>query len=352
MDDTTAASAGFVLVGLATAATLLSWPGAEIGAGLGVVALVVLTLRRYGRLERELAAVLAGAGALGVALVGLRGAFLGGVAPGAVLAALAGAAAAVFAYADLRGVGRDGLAAKGVATLKAVAIGAAGIVAIFVWGFIAYGFVLLAVPGQLSSAGTTVVSTVASGLGTLSVVVLYLRYSERGASFLDVRVPGLRGLAYAIGGTLAVLGGNLAIGLLFQRLGVESATHTVVQTAEADPSILLVLIPLSYLAIAPGEELLYRNVIQKSLRERFSPVAGVVVASAVFAAVHLPAYSTPGSSFRATLSTLVVIFVLALVLGALYERTKNVVVPILAHGTFNAIAFAVTYAQFTGQFAG
>jgi len=248
--------------------------------------------------------------------------------------------------------GRSALEGKVGATVRGVAVGAAGILAIFVYAVLVASIARGFVPGELGPTLTTVLSTLASGAGTLTVVALYLRLSDRGLSFLDVQMPGLRELGYVVAGTVAILVGNLGIGLAFQRFGVDSASHTIIQTAEADPTILVVLVPLSYLVIAPGEELLYRNVIQKSLREWYSPVAGVVVASAIFAAVHLPAYSSPGSTLMATLSTLSVVFVLALVLGAVYERTGNVVVSILVHGTFNAIAFAVTYAELTGALGG
>ena len=246
--------------------------------------------------------------------------------------------------------GPSPLEGKLTATVRGVAVGAAGILAIFVYAVVVASIAQVLVPGELGPAISTVLSTLASGAGTLTVVALYLRWSGRGLSFLDVRMPDLRGVGYVAGGTAAILAGNLAISFAFQRFGVASASHTVIRTAEADPAILLVLVPLSYLVIAPGEELLYRNVVQKSLREWYSPVAGVVVASAIFAAVHLPAYSSPGASLEATLATLSVVFVLALVLGAVYERTGNVVVSILVHGTFNAIAFAVTYADLTGAF--
>ena len=252
-------------------------------------------------------------------------------------------------YADWLGLDDQALATRAGATAKAVAIGIAGIAAIFAWAIFVALLVGIFLPGGLGTTARTVLSTLASGAGTLSVVALYLRYSDRDVSFLDLHVPDLRGFGYAIVGTLAILGGNLAIGLAFQQVGIKTAQHTIVRTAETDPIILLALVPLSYLVIAPGEELLFRNVVQKSLRETFSPVAGVVIASAIFAAVHLPAYSSPGQSLVATLDTLVIIFVLALVLGTVYERTGNVVVSMLVHGTFNAIAFALTYAQFVGR---
>lgn len=361
MDDTTAATAGFVAAGVAFAASLFVYrqpdlPGPEVaipaGMALTGVAMAVFLLRRYGRIDRTLGTVVAGLASVGA--VAVAGALLFWRAPWVVptAMALAAGAGAVAAYADWLGLEREPLLRKFGATVKAVWIGGIGILAIFAWAVVVALVMRSVSPGGVSPQAGTVLSTLASGAGTLTVVVLYLQFSERDVSFLDIRWPGLRGLGYVVGGIVAILAGNISIGLLFQRAGVESASHTVVETAEAEPTILLVLIPLSYLIIAPGEELLYRNVVQKSLRESFSPVAGVVVASAVFAAVHLPAYSSPGASFRATLSTLAVIFVLALILGAIYERTKNVIVPILVHGTFNAIAFAVTYAQLTGALGG
>ena len=351
MDDRTAASVGFVFAGLALGASIvgrLEVAGAPalVGVAAAAVAVLAFAIRRFGALDRRPAAVLAATGSLVVAAVGLFLTFEGdSFLP--LLAVAAGAGAATFAYADWLGLGREPLGVKTLATLRGVAIGALGIVGIVVWAII----VVSLVPSD-DTVVRTVLNTLASGAGTLTVVALYFQYSEREVSFLDVRVPGLRGIAYAVGGTLAILGGNLAIGLAFQRFDVQSASHSIVQTAEADPTVLLALVPLSYLVIAPGEELLYRNVVQKTLRESFSPVAGIVVASAIFAAVHLPAYSSPDQSLLATLNTLVIIFVLAIVLGTVYERTRNVVVPILAHGTFNAVAFAITYAQMTGALGG
>jgi len=363
MDDTTAADAGFVAAGVALAVALygvvrLDLPGsldavALAGVVLAGLALVAFAARRHGGVGRSAPAVGAGACSIGLVILGGYLVWEGGPWPVALAVALAGAFGAVFAYADGIGLGRAAIAGRTRITLWGVLLGGGGIAAILVWYVIA-GAIVAAIDPALfqNETGTLVVETLASGAGTLSVVAVYLRWSGRGVAFLDLRWPDRWGIAYAVAGTLAILGGNLAIGLAFQRVGVRTAQHAIVRSAATDPSVLLILVPLSYLVIAPGEELLYRNVVQKLLRTRFSATAGVVMASAVFAAVHFPAYSNPGDTAQATLSTLVVIFVLALVLGAIYERTRNVSVTILVHGTFNAIAFAVTYAQFTAQFVG
>ena len=43
-----------------------------------------------------------------------------------------------------------------------------------------------------------------------------------------------------------------------------------------------------------------------------------------------------------------VVFALALVLGATYELTDNLVVPALIHGAYNAVQFGIQYLAATG----
>ncbi|MFC7197304.1 CPBP family intramembrane glutamic endopeptidase [Halosimplex aquaticum] len=49
----------------------------------------------------------------------------------------------------------------------------------------------------------------------------------------------------------------------------------------------LLLIPLSFLVVGPGEELLYRGLVQGTLRETLHPARAIVLASALFASIHL-----------------------------------------------------------------
>jgi membrane protease YdiL (CAAX protease family) len=44
--------------------------------------------------------------------------------------------------------------------------------------------------------------------------------------------------------------------------------------------------------------------------------------------------------------------VLSLVLGWVYYRTENLLVPIFVHGAFNAIQFAGLYVRLTGGLSG
>jgi membrane protease YdiL (CAAX protease family) len=353
MADRTAASVGFVLAGVALAAGLADWPGAlaPVAVGSSAVALVAFALRRHGRLERGPAnGVAAGTlvAAVGTAVVSLFGAAVSGgsmaIGPAPAVTAIAGLLALPFAYADWQAITRSALIGKAGKTATAAALGLAGLLAIVAWSIVVGG-VFRSLVGDIPPATGAVLSSIALGLGTVTVAWLYLRGTDRGLTFVDLRRPTWRDGAVVVVGVGVLLGVNLGVGWLFQQLGLSAARHTIFDIAQDEPSLLLVLIPLSFLLIGPGEELLYRNVVQKSLYDAFSRPAAIVVASVIFAAAHVPAYSASGSTPLTVLNTLTVVFALSIVLGVAFERTRNVVVPALIHGAFNAIAFAATYAQ-------
>jgi membrane protease YdiL (CAAX protease family) len=125
--------------------------------------------------------------------------------------------------------------------------------------------------------------------------------------------------------------------------GVEAASNQAGELAIDNPELVLVLVPLSILLIGPGEELLFRGVVQGTLRRRFGPVVSVGLASAIFASVHFVAL-TGGVGGR--LVTIGVLFLPSLVFGALYEHTENLVVNALVHGAYNATLFTLVYVAF------
>jgi len=92
---------------------------------------------------------------------------------------------------------------------------------------------------------------------------------------------------------------------------------------------------LSILLIGPVEELLFRGLIQNYVRPALGAVGAVVWTSLLFAAIHLPAYFT--DTVETAALSLVVVFALSLVLGAVYERYRNVVLVMAVHGVYNAV---------------
>jgi membrane protease YdiL (CAAX protease family) len=238
--------------------------------------------------------------------------------------------------------GSPGLATMVMAVLRSGALGLSGLLAISIWLSILLG--IFSGVGPVLQQG---LSALALGLGTGTVAVIYLVGRQKSLSFLDFYVPDRRDLVYVLLGSLALLGLQIAIGIALTQAGVNTADHSVEQAArQGNPDMLLALVPAAWLLIGPGEELLYRNIIQKSLYETFSKRGAVVVASVIFALAHGLAYATT-ASLVATAAALGVIFLLSLVLGFLYLRTGNVTVPALVHGTFDAIVFAAMWLSMT-----
>lgn len=90
--------------------------------------------------------------------------------------------------------------------------------------------------------------------------------------------------------------------------------------------------PFAFLVIvaAPAvEEIFFRGLIYGALRRRLSQLASIALSAGIFALSHLQPFWLPG------------VFAVGLVLGAVYERRRSLVAPVVAHGLFNAINFLV-----------
>ena len=202
-----------------------------------------------------------------------------------------------------------------------------------------FGIALLSAPALQVLVSTVLLQGVAFG-GT---ALLYLRYRGNGLAFLRARVPTLRDVGWIVGGFAALLGLLALTQVVFTALGIQSAQNQIVELASGNPIVFLLLVPLSFLLVGPGEELLFRGLVQGTIAEALHPARAVVLASAIFALVHYG--SLAGSGKFAYLG---VVFALALVLGATYELTDNLVVPALIHGAYNAVQFGIQYLAATG----
>ena len=222
----------------------------------------------------------------------------------------------------------------------AVAVGILGLVAAFLLSAVIvlpldfFGI-------QLSVLALLVLSLITGqGIAFGGVALLYLRYRGLGRSYIGIRIPSLRDALAAVSGYLLAFLGLFVGSTLVAFTQVETAQNQVARIAFENPEVLLLLIPASFVIIGPGEELLFRGIVQGRLREAFGPVPGVVLASAVFAAIHFTAL-TGGVGGR--LATIGVLFFPSLVFGAAYEFTDNLVVPAFIHGAYNATLFTLLY---------
>ena len=240
---------------------------------------------------------------------------------------------------DIRGV-KTLLEAGGLA-IGALVVGAS-LVTVSIGALEKIGVGIQNYPARQLLLSTVLLQGVAFG----GVAVSYLWLSGRGFEVLRVRLPTLWDIGWIVGGFIAL--GGLLVGLsqLLGVLGIELAQNGVANTASQEPIAFLLLVPLSILLVGPGEELLYRGVIQGSLAESFHIGRAIVLASALFAITHV--FSLLGSS-AGVAAYIGFVFVLATVLGATYVLSDNLLVPAAIHGLYNAAQFGLAYVQAVGM---
>ncbi len=194
---------------------------------------------------------------------------------------------------------------------------------------------------ELSALTLLVISLITGqGIAFGGTALLYLRLRGLGRKYIGMRIPSFRDVIAAVSGYLLAFVGLFVGTALVALTQVQPAPNQVGQIATQNPEVLLLLIPASFVLIGPGEELLFRGVVQGRIREAFGPVPGVLLASAIFAAIHFTAL-TGGVGGR--LATIGVLFFPSLVFGATYEFTDNLVVPAFIHGAYNATLFTLLY---------
>lgn len=189
-----------------------------------------------------------------------------------------------------------------------------------------------------------VLSTIVlQGITFGSLAIAYVSFRGFGLDFIPFRVPSKRDvgvIALGIGGIFVLF---LIASVVARSLGLESAQNQIVTAGRQNPELFLLMIPISLVLVGPGEELLYRGIVQGTLRESIHPRYAIIGASAIFASIHL--FSLLGSG---KIVYIAIAFLLALILGAIYEYTENLIVPAIVHGVYNAIQFAGAYIVTTG----
>lgn len=225
------------------------------------------------------------------------------------------------------------------------AIGLAGLIAGI--GLVVGGGLVVLAGGVIRRLGIDlgivpliITALVLSQLGFAAVGIAALRYRGLGLGYIGVYVPTLRDLAWIGGGYVLTIAAAMTGAALVTVTGAPTANNQIAEFGLDNPELLLLLIPISILIIGPSEELLFRGTIQNTLRETFGPATAVVLASALFAGVHFLAL-TGGTGGR--LVSIGVLFFPSLVLGAAYERTRNLVVSAAIHGIYDATLFGLLY---------
>jgi membrane protease YdiL (CAAX protease family) len=188
------------------------------------------------------------------------------------------------------------------------------------------------------------VATVVAALTIVGVLLLWLSKAHRGWQAVvrmpvhgrwrsDARAGALFGVGlYPV--AVVVVGGILLVLL-------KALTGHSVKAPEQVPQDLspvgLTLTILYAVAIAPfGEELFFRGVLFRAIRDRFGFRVGAAGSGVAFGVIHY----IPGTAIDAALLMLVMTFVGA-AFAFIYERRRSFTAPLAAHVTFNVIGLAL-----------
>ena len=223
-----------------------------------------------------------------------------------------------------------------------------GVVGVLIGGLLGAPVAVTATDGHL----TDLQFALAGILGELGIFGaaagwLYIRHRRSLAALsLDLRRPVDAAIGFGTGlgiYVVAVFGVATALAAL-----LEAIAGRPVESPEQIPTTLsglpLVLTGILVIVCAPvAEELLFRGMIFRSLRDRHGFWAGAVVSSLLFGSVHWQ-----GSPWESSvLLTLTLAFV-GLGLAALYEWRRNLLANIAAHCAFNVVGFVLFVTDHAG----
>lgn len=174
--------------------------------------------------------------------------------------------------------------------------------------------------------------------GFLSVTGWYA-LAVRDEPLIPWATPGRRELGLIAAGIVVLVGANNGITRLFAAVDVSLGDNAAVTIGTGEPGYLLTMVAFSLLVVGPAEELLFRGVVQGRLRETWGVWPAILAATVLFGLSH----ASVSGGVAGIAAYIVTATLLGVLLGYLYERTDNIVVPAVIHGVNNAVIFAWLY---------
>jgi membrane protease YdiL (CAAX protease family) len=245
-----------------------------------------------------------------------------------------------------------------VALVSGLGLGVGGLLLGFLLANVAAVFLLLAgFTVESNSVEFLIISLMfIQGVGCIGVSLAYVNLRpaigprirealgfQRDETPFDIGygLPDLRDVGVVFAGYLTAMAGVLVGGFVITQLEVETGNNQLGDIAMSNPGIILYLIPVMLFLVGPGEELLFRGVVQGRLREVLSPVPAILITSVAFAGMH--GFALVGGSMAGNILVLTLLLIPALVLGTAYEYTGNIVVPAVIHGIYNSTIVLFLY---------
>ena len=237
---------------------------------------------------------------------------------------------------------------------KVIPWGPGDIILFFVLLAMAFGFLVLSVNlfiasgllntvleifniSEINSLVVIVTAALIQAVVMVTLVLLVCFVKNRG-TWVDLGLGMSRVLPFKSGllsgfGLLIV---SMAYGFIAGQLAGDIPAQGILeQMGEFEGLVGILSLGLVVVVLAPlSEELVFRGFIFGALRKRSGFLVSGVLSSLAFTIIHL--------QFHPVL--FIQIFILGFLLALVYERTHNLVVPMLAHGVYNLAIAAIILA--------
>ncbi|WP_255152925.1 CPBP family intramembrane glutamic endopeptidase [Halorarius halobius] len=213
------------------------------------------------------------------------------------------------------------------------------LIAVGLWIWLSLVQTVLGPRNPVILAGFPVVRDVLSqllrALYAVGIALVVVRVTDVAppVEWVGIRRPVGREWGYILLGVVLMLVTLIGALFLIQALGFErTTTGSSLNTAVLYSRIITLLV-----LVGPAEELIFRGVVQRSLRGTIGSWPSILIAGFIFGFGHIDLSATmPGD-----ILWLVGLSGLGVILGWVYDRTDNLVVPALAHGGFNSLTTAL-----------
>ncbi|XVH32519.1 lysostaphin resistance A-like protein [Haloferacaceae archaeon DSL9] len=218
--------------------------------------------------------------------------------------------------------------------------------------FFAASLAVIAVGGSLVNAGlladggtATQLFQTALQFAVFMLVVAWAIRATDSRGLIPFRAPTRRETAIVAVGVVALFLLQLLLGVALSSVGISTGENQAIAADGRSATYFLLMVPISLLFVGPAEELLFRGYLQGRLRGAWGAWPAILLATLIFGLIHIPAVSgSLGQQFTYAL----IAGALGIGLGYIYEYTKNIVVPAVIHGGYNATLFFIQYLAVAG----
>ena len=204
-------------------------------------------------------------------------------------------------------------------------------------GFLAAGLGYKPQPGEIDRVMMIVSALSFHGVGLLWLNWFLQDHEVTWWEALGLRSPRiglvlLLALITGVGGFYVCNQLGALVLQIMSRFAVPVESQTTVQALQTAVSpVWVIAFGVISIGLAPVvEEFIFRGMLFPVLKQLGFPVAAWLTSTLLFAVIH------------ANVPAMLPLAMLALMLTWLYEKTDNLLAPILAHATFNAINFGLT----------